>query len=106
MRPLSPGLFFNLWLSAPDCTHLLRRRIDQAFFQLLLSTFDRLLIHPGDLRKVSDTTIALPVRFHRHKPAPQLLVQPARHQIDLLVDLLVRVLSCCLTVCTLTDVNF
>jgi hypothetical protein len=46
-----------------------------------------------------------PIRFHGYKPAPLLLVQPARNQVHLMVDLFIRVFSRSLAMPTLTDMN-
>ena len=50
--------------------------------------------------------MATAIRFYRSVPTPLLFVQPRHDHVDLMVDALLPAVVCCLTLLTLTVMDF
>jgi len=101
------GSFFDRPTATARPPHPFDRRVGQAGRQFALAAPNRVLVQAGDLRQPLEPAPAEPRGLQRDIPAPLLLLQPANQEVDLLMQLPLRVLDALLTgrTLTLTDLD-
>jgi hypothetical protein len=73
-------VFFDRWPSATHTPDAIRWIVDQRGVQFFSPEPNGLLVHPGDLRQQTVTTVAQPLGLQSAKPAPLVLIQATEQE--------------------------